>query len=200
MSSLQLSTLLPKRLWAVHPLLRMYFKPLSKSTGVNFYPESARPLGCTPSQLRLNKTKNQLKHAEKPAQPPQRVSVLPVCELSYVAFDCSEYQATLKGKKRYITRVMITQQKQYLLHFYTVWCRSKSLHWPLFLFWAWIGIGSIRLLNTQKHPQKKTRRLWNTTEMYPKPETQRNKTGIRHPYFRFYITEYFYSAATDLRW
>lgn len=103
MSSLQLSTLLPKRLWAVHPLLRMYFKPLSKSTGVNFYPVSARPLGCTPSQLRLNKTKNQLKHAEKPAQPPQRVSVLPVCELSYVAFDCSEYQATLKGKKRYIT-------------------------------------------------------------------------------------------------
>lgn len=88
--------------------------------GVNFYPESAQPLGCTPSQLRLNKTKNQLKHAEKPAQPPQRVSVLPVCELSYVAFDCSEYQATLKGKKRYITRVMITQQKQYLLHFYTV--------------------------------------------------------------------------------
>lgn len=99
MSSLQLSTLLPKRLWAVHPLLRMYFKPLSKSTGVNFYPESARPLGCTPSQLRLNKTKNQLKHAEKPAQPPQRVSVLPVCELSYVVFDCSEHQATLKRKK-----------------------------------------------------------------------------------------------------
>lgn len=50
----------------------------------------------------------------------KRVSVLPICELSYVFFDYSEYQATLKRKKRYITGVMITQLKQYLLHFYTV--------------------------------------------------------------------------------
>jgi len=40
--------------------------------GVSFHPESAWTFGCMPLQLRLNKTRNQLEHAEGPAQPPKK--------------------------------------------------------------------------------------------------------------------------------
>lgn len=64
-------------------LLHVYFKPQSKSTRVNFHPESAWPFGCMPLQLRLNKTRNQLEHAEGTAQLPKKSQLLlPICDLS----------------------------------------------------------------------------------------------------------------------
>ena len=69
--------------------------------GVSFHPESAWTFGCMPLQLRLNKTRNQLEHAEGPAQPPkksQHIAYLwSLCASIYAFFDSSEYQATLKG-------------------------------------------------------------------------------------------------------